>query len=144
MDPFQQMNDWKKSMDHFFSDSFWNQFEGIVKPTIPQFNMYQSDHELYCIVSIPGLESIDHIDIYVDYATLELRGAIEISPHGEKAVKEEIMQGVFERSIQLPFPVRADKISATYRDGLVHIKLHRLISDSSRRNKVNVRLLDDE
>lgn len=59
-------------------------------------------------------------------------------------MKEEILQGVFEREIQLPFPVRADKIEATYKNGLVFIQLHRLISDSSKRKKVNVRLLEDE
>ena len=144
MDPFKQMGDWKKNLDNFFGDSFWSEFEGIIKPTIPQINLYQSDHELLCIVNMPGLDDLYQIDIYVDYAVLELKGTIDLHHSGGTIVKEEILQGVFERSISLPFPVRADKIKATYKNGLVFIQLHRLISETSRKNKVNVRLLEDE
>lgn len=144
MDPFKQMGDWKNNMDHFFGDNFWNEFEGVIKPNIPQVNIYQSDHELYCIVNMPGLDNLNQIDIYVDFATLELKGTIDIDHQGGTVVKEEILQGVFERSITLPFPVRADKIKATYRNGLLFIQLHRLISDTNKRNKVNVHLLEDE
>nr|WP_246187612.1 Hsp20/alpha crystallin family protein [Ornithinibacillus caprae] len=131
-------------MDQFFGEKFWDQFEGIIKPNIPQVNIYQTDHEILCIVNVPGLEDLDKIDIYVDYATLELRGVIDIGHGGGIVVKEEILQGAFERTISLPFPVRSDKIKATYRHGLVFIQLHKLISESSRKNRVNVRLLEDE
>lgn len=144
MDPFQQMTDWKKNLDQFFGEDFWSQFEGIMKPTIPQINLYQSDHELFCIVSIPGLDDLNKIDIYVDYATLELRGVINLDNFKNTTVMEEIIQGSFERKVPLPFPVRSDKIKATYKNGLVYIQLHRLISDSSRKNRVNVRLLEDK
>lgn len=144
MDPFKQMGDWKKNMDHFFSDNFWNEFEGVIKPNIPQINIYQSDHELLCIVSMPGLDDLYQIDIYVDFATPELKGTIDIDHGGGTVTQEEILQGVFERSISLPFPVRADKMKATYKNGLVYIQLHRLISDSSQKNKVHVQLLENE
>ncbi|PAV28020.1 heat-shock protein Hsp20 [Virgibacillus profundi] len=144
MDPFKQMGDWKKNLDQFFGENFWSEFDDIIKPNIPQINMYQSDHEVMCIVNMPGLDDLYQIDIYVDHATLELKGTIDIHHSGGTAIKEEILQGVFEREISLPFPVRADKIKATYRNGLVYIQLHRLISETSRRNKVNVHLLKDE
>ncbi|WP_047983107.1 Hsp20/alpha crystallin family protein [Ornithinibacillus californiensis] len=144
MDPFQQMSDWKRNMDHFFGEQFWDQFEGILKPTIPQINIYQTDNEILCIANIPGLSDLDKVDIYVDYATLELRGTIDIGHSGGTVVKEEILQGVFERSITLPFPVRSDRIKATYNNGLLYIQLHRLISESSRKSRVQVELLKDE
>ncbi|WP_010097464.1 Hsp20/alpha crystallin family protein [Ornithinibacillus scapharcae] len=144
MDPFQQMSDWKRNMDHFFGEQFWDQFEGILKPTIPQINLYQTDNEILCIASIPGLRNLDKMDIYVDYATLELRGAIDIGLQGGTVVKEEILQGVFERTVSLPFPVRSDKIKATYNNGLLFIQLHRLISDSSRKNRVKIETIDDK
>lgn len=144
MDPFQQMTDWKRNMDHFFGEQFWDQFEGILKPTIPQINLYQTDNEILCIASIPGLRNLDKIDIYVDYATLELRGTIDIGLQGGTVVKEEILQGVFERTVSLPFPVRSDKIKATYNNGLLFIQLHRLISDSSRKNRVKIETIEDK
>ncbi|WP_337970520.1 Hsp20/alpha crystallin family protein, partial [Virgibacillus salexigens] len=98
LDPFQQMSDWKKNMDHFFGDSFWNEFGGIIKPNIPQINLYQTDNELFCVVNIPGLTDLDKLNVYVDYATLELKGSIDIDNARGFVVQEEILQGVFERS----------------------------------------------
>jgi HSP20 family protein len=144
MDPFQQMTDWKKNMDNFFGEQFWDQFDGILKPTIPQINLYQTDNEILCIASIPGLTDLEKIDIYVDYATLELRGTIDIGHQGGSAVKEEIVQGVFERTVSLPFPVRSDRIKATYNNGLLYIQLHRFISSSGRKSRVSVELLEDK
>src|SRR5699024_9760689 len=143
MDPFKQMADWRKNMDHFFGDNFWNEFENIIKPTIPQINIYQHEHELLCIASIPGLTDLKKIEIFVDHTTLELKGAIDIGYSDGTVVKEEILQGVFERSITLPYPVRQDKIKATYQNGLLIIHLHRLSSDESSRNKVSIQLMDD-
>lgn len=143
MDPFQQMSDWKRNIDHFFGEQFWNQFEGILKPTIPQINIYQTDNEILCIASIPGLTDLDKVDIYVDHTTLDLRGTIDIGFSAGTVVKEEILQGVFDRKLSLPFPVRSDKIKATYHNGLLYIQLHRLISDSSKKNRVKVELLEE-
>ncbi|MCG3419770.1 Hsp20/alpha crystallin family protein [Oceanobacillus jordanicus] len=144
MDPFKQMGDWKKNMDQFFGDNFWDEFEGIIKPNIPQINLYQTEHELFCVLNIPGLHDLEKIDIYADMATLELRGVIDLEFGGGQVIKEEILQGAFERQISLPFPVRSDKITATYRNGLVYIRLHRLISETSNKRRVNVKLLEDE
>lgn len=144
MDPFKQMTDWTKNMDQFFGENFWNDFENLIKPTIPQINMYQTDNEVLCIVNIPGLTSINQIDIFVNYTTLELRGHIDLDFKLGTVYKEEIQQGVFDRKITLPFPVRSDKITANYKSGLVFIQLHRFISEVSDRNKVDIKFLEDE
>ncbi|GGA75632.1 Hsp20/alpha crystallin family protein [Ornithinibacillus halotolerans] len=144
MDPFKQMSEWKRNMDHFFGEDFWGQFEGILKPTIPQINLYQTDNEILCIASIPGLTDLDKIDIFVNYTQLELRGTIDIGYSGGTVVSEEILQGVFERTVTLPFPVRSDKIKATYSHGLLYIQLHRFISDSSQKHRIKVELLKDK
>lgn len=39
-------------MVHLFDDQFWNEFENVIKPTIPRINIYQYDHELICIVPV--------------------------------------------------------------------------------------------
>ncbi|GGB50211.1 Hsp20 family protein [Virgibacillus dakarensis] len=143
MDPFKQMADWKKNMDTFFGENFWNEFEGIIKPTIPQINMYQTENEVTCLISIPGLTDLNKVDIYVDYTVLEINGVIDVNHSGGTVLNEEILQGVFERKINLPFPVRSDKIKASYRDGIVFIQLYRLISNTSSKHRVPVKLLAD-
>ncbi|MDC3414208.1 Hsp20/alpha crystallin family protein [Aquibacillus sp. 3ASR75-11] len=144
MDPFRNMGDWKKNLDHFFGDRFWNEFEGIMKPTIPQMNIYQKENELFCIVNIPGLNDLDNVHVYVDHATLELKGVINIDHVGGHIVTEEILQGSFERKMDLPFPVRDDKINATYGHGLLVIHLHRLVTNKKNKNRLEIRNLEDE
>ncbi|GAA0497375.1 Hsp20/alpha crystallin family protein [Salinibacillus aidingensis] len=143
MDPFKNMQDWKKNMDNFFGEQFWSEFEGILKPPIPQINMYQSDHEITILCNIPGTNEIKNIDLFVDYASLEIQGVISLPAHGN-LVQEEISQGAFDRSIELPFPVRGDKVEATYKNGLLTIQLHRLITKESNKNRVAVRVMDED
>ncbi len=144
IDPFQQMNEWRKNLDQFFGENFWNDFESIIKPNIPQINMYKTENEILCYVNVPGMRDINQIEIYADHTTLELRGNIHLDYAQGSVVREEILQGNFDRKIQLPYPVRSDKIDATYQHGVLIIQLHRLISDKSSRNKVNIRMLEDE
>lgn len=144
MNPFEHMDDWKKNMDQFFGNNFWGQFDGLIKNSIPQLNLYQTDHEIFVLINVPGMDSLDNIDVYVDYATLELKGTIDLGLGQNTATTQEITEGVFERKVHLPFPVRADKIKATYKNGIVYVKLHRLVSETSRKNRVNVKLLADE
>jgi len=143
MDPFQNMQDWRKNMDRFFGENFWGEFEGIIKPPIPHINLYKSDNEILCYVSIPGLEDIDKVDVYVDYAILEIKGVISLQPQHHQLVQEEILQGSFERKIDLPYPVRGDKIHASYQNGLLIIQLHRLIHQETSKNRIKIRSIED-
>ncbi|MFD2924592.1 Hsp20/alpha crystallin family protein [Halobacillus naozhouensis] len=139
-----QFNDWKKNLDHFFGQDFFSEFEGFMKPSIPQINLYQYDNELLCMVNVPGMSHPRNVDVVVDHATLTLTGRIEINHRGGHQLKSEIATGSFERSIDLPFPVRSDKIDATYKHGLLIIQLHRFISDSTKQKPIRIRHLEDE
>lgn len=139
-----QFKDWKSNFDNFFGNEFWGDFEGIMKPSIPAVNMYQYDNELVCFVNIPGMNHPKNVEVLVDHTTLTLQGKIEINNRGGHQIKSEIADGTFERSIELPFPVRNDKIEATYKHGLLVIQLHRYISNSSDRKPISIRHIDDE
>ncbi|WP_345242586.1 Hsp20/alpha crystallin family protein [Pontibacillus salipaludis] len=144
MDPFQNMNNWRQNMDRFFGEDFWGEFEGILKPTIPQINMYKSDNELLLLVNVPGLENLDDLDIFVDYSILEIKGIISLQTSQKQCIQEEILQGAFERKVELPYPVRGDRMQATYRNGIVVIQLHRMIQEEGKRNKIKIKSLDEK
>ncbi|WP_077624252.1 Hsp20/alpha crystallin family protein [Sediminibacillus massiliensis] len=143
MDPFKNMSDWKRNMDSFFGDNFWNEFEGILKPQLPQVNLYKKDKEIICIASIPGLRDLNNIEVFVFESTLEIKGDIKISEPGTQLLQEEILQGSFERKIDLPYAVRDDKIEAAYQRGLLVIRLHRLITSENKTNKIAIKDLED-
>ncbi|MGV2620780.1 UNVERIFIED_CONTAM: Hsp20/alpha crystallin family protein [Halobacillus marinus] len=139
-----QFKDWKTNMDRFFGHEFWDDFDGMMKPPIPAVNIYQYDQELLCYVNIPGMDKPKNIDVLVDHTTLTLKGKISFNKRGGKQVKSEIPDGMFERTIDLPFPVRHDKIDATYQHGLLIIKLQRYITDATNQRPVQIRHLKEK
>jgi HSP20 family protein len=139
-----QLNGWKNNFDSFFGDDFWNGFEGIFSHNhFPQLNMYETTNELLCILSVPGLKSIDDIELYVSHNRLEIRGRLAITFNGFRLTEEEIFQGNFERKIELPYPVKEDKVQASYQNGLLIIHLHRLINGGLEKHKISIQQLDD-
>ncbi|WP_078550838.1 Hsp20/alpha crystallin family protein [Litchfieldia alkalitelluris] len=142
MDQFKQMHDWRKQWDGFFGDDFWKGFDPMMNNVSSQVNLYKSDNELLAVLSIPGLENVDDIDLFVQYQTLEVRGKVNLRFKGFELVEEGIFQGEFERIVQLPFPVREDKIDASYHNGLLIINLHKRIPDDNRR-KIAIKKIDD-
>ncbi|MGI8314593.1 Hsp20/alpha crystallin family protein [Halobacillus mangrovi] len=139
-----QFKDWKTNLDRFFGQDFWGDFEGMMKPSIPYVNMYQYDNELLCFVNIPGMNHPKNVDVFVDHSILTLKGKIEINHRGGHQILSEIADGTFERSVDLPFPVRDDKIEATYKHGLLVIQLYRQITDSSKQRPISIRHIEDE
>jgi HSP20 family protein len=50
----------------------------------------------------------------------------------------ERVYGKFERTVQLPMPVQADKVKATYRDGLLEIRLPKVEEVKPKQIKIDI------
>ncbi|CAG9621372.1 hypothetical protein BACCIP111883_02144 [Sutcliffiella rhizosphaerae] len=130
---FKHMGDWRKQWDQFFGDEFWNGFEPYFENMQTQTNLYKSENELLCVMSLPGLINPENVQLYVRPQKLEVKGQIHLNIQGYELIEEGIAQGEFQRTFELPFPVRDDKMDATYENGLLYIHLHRhIISDKKR------------
>jgi len=141
MDHFKQMHDWKKQWNHFFGEDFWKGFEPMLENTTVPVNIYKAENELLVVISAPGLQNVKDVDITVQYQTIEVKGNINLNYKGYEILEESIFQGKIERVIQLPFPVREDRIDASYHSGLLIINLHKRIPDEHRK-KVTIKKID--
>lgn len=93
---------------------------------VPALNCYQSPGRIYVCVDLAGVERAS-IEVVVQPGRLIVRG--------ERATPEpasgppgsircmEIDSGPFERTLVLPNDVSLDRVSSTYRDGLLWIEL---------------------
>ncbi|MDF0728786.1 Hsp20/alpha crystallin family protein [Cytobacillus sp. S13-E01] len=142
MNQFKKMGDWRKQWDQFFGDEFFGEFEPMFKANQTQLNLYKSDNEVLVVISVPGLEHVDQVDVFAHYQTLEVKGTVNLKFRGFTLVEEGIFQGTFERVVELPFPIREDRVDASYHNGLLIIHLHRLIPDDSRK-KISVKKIED-
>jgi len=90
----------------------------------PAVDISENDEHLYVDVEIPGMKKED-IKVSLEHNVLSLKG----EKKQEKEVKDENYHrwerryGSFARAFELPIPVQADKIKASYKHGVLHIEL---------------------
>lgn len=101
--------------------------------TIPRLNVWMSEGMATVVVEAPGAAA-DKIDVSVEGNRLTLRSqAAPTFPEGERVERRERDGRAFEREIELPFEINAEKVTAQYAHGILTISLPRSASQSARR-----------
>lgn len=89
----------------------------------PALDLYQNNDNLVAIVEVPGMRKED-IEISLHGDTLTIAGERKRQGgNGENAERTERYVGKFRRSVTLPARVNADKVNATYSDGILTVTL---------------------
>jgi HSP20 family protein len=117
----------RDELNSFFELPLWSSFarEGqLFTGWSPALDLYQSNDNVIAVVELPGMRKED-IEISLHDGTLTISGERkrESSSNSEKAERTERYVGMFRRSIALPTRVDANKVSATYRDGILIVTL---------------------
>jgi len=84
--------------------------------------MYEKEDSFTVRVEVPGVK-MDDIDISMSGETLTIKGE-RTAPAGVKEEEYqccEVCYGSFTRSVTIPTAVDADKIEATFEDGILQI-----------------------
>ena len=137
-DPFRDMFAVQDRLSRFMSHD-----AGLATPLegvgawLPPVDLIEDSERLVFRAELPGVERND-IDIKVEEGTLVLRGEKkqEKDVKDESAHRAERYYGSFSRSFVLPTTINADKISATYRDGVLEVVLPKAEEAKPRRIKV--------
>lgn len=117
----------RDELNSFFELPFWSSFTRagqLFSGWSPALDLYQSNDNVVAVVELPGMRKED-IEISLHDGTLTISGERrrESSSDGEKAERTERYMGRFRRSIALPTRLDANKVSATYRDGILTVTL---------------------
>lgn len=124
--PFGELLGLRNDLDRFFDNSLrlfdMNMEEGWgLKPAV---DMEETKEDLVISVEIPGIKKED-----VKITMADNRVVIAGEVFEEKDVEEknyyhrERLRGRFSRSFHLPVPVDSSKSSATYKDGVLTLRL---------------------
>ena len=104
----------------------------------PALDLYQNNDNIVAIVELPGMRKED-IEISLHDGTLTIAGERkEQTREGDNAARTERFTGKFRRSITLPTRVDADKVSATYKDGILTVTLPKAEEAKPKQIQVNV------
>ena len=116
----------RDNLNSLFEVPFWSSFarQGeLFSGWSPALDLYQNNNNVVAAIELPGMRKED-IEISLHDGTLAISGERKSEPsNGEKAERTERYVGKFRRSITLPTRVNANKVSATYRDGILTVTL---------------------
>ncbi len=93
----------------------------------PPIDMYETESGLHVIAEIAGVEE-EQIELAIDDSILTIRGE-RLPMRGDNCSKMHelgILHGPFAADIYLPISVDKDSIEATYSDGMLQVRLHRV------------------
>jgi HSP20 family protein len=117
----------RDELNSFFETPFWSglgRTGQLFTGWSPALDLYQSGDHFLAVVELPGMRKED-IDISLHDGTLTISGERkrDSDKNGETAQRTERYVGTFRRSISLPTRVDANKVSATYEDGILRVTL---------------------
>ena len=140
-EPFGGLAEMQHEMNRVF-DGFFGRPATVTtseRMWVPVCDMYETKDDLYVTVELPGVREKE-VSLSITGDVLTLKGERKL----EKELKDgsyhrlERVYGTFERSVPLPVPVQADKVKATYRDGVLEIKLPKAEEVKSREIKIDI------
>lgn len=130
----------EREMEHlfggFFRDWPWPRVAGELRGWAPAVDMLDRKDEVIIRADLPGLEQ----DVHVEAGVLTIRGQRK----GEQEVKEEDYycserwSGSFARSLALPPGVEAEKIRATFKNGVLEVHLPKTKEATGKKIEVKV------
>jgi HSP20 family protein len=135
--------------EEFFEEPFlpraWRRFPSLKKlkeleGISPVVDMYDKKDEIVVKAEIPGVPK-ENVKISLSDNTLTIKGEIK----KEEEVKEEDYYyaersyGSFARALSLPAKVKADKIKANFKDGILEIHLPKSEEAKPKEIKIDIK-----
>ena len=142
-DPFRNVATLQERINRLFDDSF-PQSQGIeddmaVCAWRPQVDIFEADAGVVIKVDLPGVLKAD-VSVEVKDNLLTLRG--ERKPETEvpedRYYRRERTCGNFLRAFTLQAPIAPDQIKATFKDGVLTVRLPHPEADVPKRVQVNI------
>lgn len=124
--PWHDLMDLRNEVSRIF-DSFMREPFSI-KPFettwSPSLDVYETDKELVIKAELPGMSAKD-VDITLTENTLTLKGEKKKTEEtkSENYYRMESAYGSFVRTIPIPIPVKRENIKASFKEGILEIKL---------------------
>ncbi len=129
--------------DDFFSDfglQPWKEWAGLDGGFYPRVDVAETDKEITVTAELPGMEQKD-IEISLADGLLTLKWEKKQSSEEQKEgyYHAERSFGAFSRSLAIPVEIEENKIEATYKDGVLKIRLPKAESQKARAKKIEVK-----
>ena len=121
----------------FFPALRWPEEMAVVK--VPPVDVFEEGDALVVKAELPGMKK-EEIEVTLTGDLLTLSGKKEKEERVERKDyhRLERMAGAFTRSLKLPFEVEVEKVTATFREGVLEIRAPKTPEAKARSRKVEV------
>jgi HSP20 family protein len=147
--PFMDLTRWERDMDRMMEDFFgrrgrpwwperWFRTDEL-ELRAPVVDLFEEKDDIVVKAELPGMEKND-IEVNLTDHTLTIKG--------EKKKEEEIKEenyyrserayGSFVRTLELPREVHADKVKATFKNGVLEVRVPKTEAAKAKEIKVKV------
>lgn len=131
-EPFRYFDNFRREFDRFFSPDFAD-FRNMAGHNFvnPSVDVYENENEVIATCDIPGLEKKEDVNIDIESNILSISGAINRvnEVKDEHLHRHERFTGRFQRSINLPARVSAEGVKATYKNGVLEVRMPKMKDD---------------
>jgi len=137
--PFAELEAFRREIDRLFREFFGEERAPVTRGWSPAVDIYETPAEVVVQAELPGVQR-ENIQIELTDERLTLKGKRERPEEAENATYHllERHYGEFERSFVLNVPVDIEKAEATYRDGVLTIRLPKVEPKRAKRIEVKV------
>jgi HSP20 family protein len=147
--PFIDLSRWEREMDRMMDNFFsrrmrpWWSERWLISPdtemVTPIVDVYEEKDEIIVKAELPGMDKND-IEVNISDSELTLKG----EKKKEEKVEEkdyyrcERSYGAFSRSVELPKGVQADKVKASFKNGILEVKIPK--SEEAKAKEVKIKV----
>lgn len=136
--PFEHLTHLREEMQRLF-ESPWSGLARGFNEWAPAVDIYEDKDNVVVKAELPGMKKED-IEVSLHAGTLTVSGErkFERKKDESETYRSERFHGRFQRSVLLPSQVQADKVNASYRDGILTVTLPK--SEESKPKQIAVKL----
>lgn len=106
---------------------------------VPAVDVYDEGEAIVVKAELPGLTK-DQVEVQISDRTLTIKGEKKRSEDVRESdyYRSERMYGAFTRTLSLPVEVKADAATATFKDGVLEIRLPKTEEPGKRPRKIEI------
>jgi HSP20 family protein len=147
--PFMDLSRWDRDMERIMGDFFgrrarpwwperWLRAEPM-EITAPAIDLFEEKDDIVVKAELPGIEK-DNIEVNLTDHHLTIKGEKkkEEEVKEENYYRSERSYGSFVRTLELPKDVHADKVKASFKNGILEVRLPKTEEAKTKEVKVKV------
>lgn len=136
---FDRLASLRDEMDRLFDFTFPSRDTGLFSGWSPALDLYDNKDAFVVSVELPGMKK-EEIDLSLQEGVLTISGERRHEKENKEGqtFRSERYFGKFQRSVNLPTMVDANKVKASYKDGILTVHLPKAEEAKPRQIEVNV------